>query len=953
MDISTPSRISATGTKRISHRAVAIMAALSLSTSSLTIASNNVVHAAVDNGSASFTSNDKARFANEIFFFDFGKLASGEKRQDTWGAQKKTNNEAEFYGKRIKSGDSYTYKEVDGLPKGLEVTVTVDSVTALHDDAVYPNSGPKAGQKIDDGIWARTVTWNDFFRPLNLSNPGSIDRDKKRSNEWFDADTLYPSDPGSMLQISNYLDPQGFANNADHQSNQGYKFSINVEGKLNGKPVDLDLFASDGESTGIKVEDHDNPYGLKDKGQVVKGGVPENLQLTPNGEGGWVVIQDLVGKDKRYYFTDSKPTVPQKVPEGVAPYKPIEVAPNKVWTEKNGAKTYGWVDTELDEQGGPWKAIPMSQPLLVSRSATQISVELDNHARGKTGSRQGVVAGIFLPTDQGDAPESYGEASHILTNWKEEGSPKNDPHIAFQDGNKVGSYIAEFDGGKNWTTDPDNAKGDAEEDLDPNLFKSGFENGNGKVTIPAVAKSSAVVAWVDLNQDGKFEDGERRVGTDNGDGTFTFDWSDAQKTPQPDSAIYARIRVGGEGTSADQIKDANGTITGGEIEDLKFTIDKKVPAVTPSVTVGDFVWIDENGNGIQDDEEKGLAGVTLKLYGPNGEAVTDVNGNPVETATTNADGKYSFKNLPVLKNGEKYTVKVVNTPEGYKPTKPNQGEGSLATWKDSSTGEASTIPGTLSENGAQDLTLDFGFIKQQPEEPADTPSVTVGDFVWIDENGNGIQDDEEKGLAGVTLKLYGPNGEAVTDVNGNPVETATTNADGKYSFKNLPVLKNGEKYTVKVVNTPEGYKPTKPNQGEGSLATWKDSSTGEASTIPGTLSENGAQDLTLDFGFIKQQPSVFDKIPGWGWLLPLLPLIPFLGGGSSSLSNSTTPASTTTVNPAPQHKNPSTTPTPSQHKPSASQQLAKTGASVIGLLTIAGLLVLTGLGVMNLRRKKQ
>lgn len=141
------------------------MAALSLSTSSLTIASNNVVHAAVDNGSASFTSNNNARFANEIFFFDFGKLASGEERQDTWGAQEKTNNEAEFYGKRIKSGDSYTYKEVDGLPKGLEVTVTVNSVTALHDDAVYPDNGPKAGQKIDDGIWARTVTWNDFSVP--------------------------------------------------------------------------------------------------------------------------------------------------------------------------------------------------------------------------------------------------------------------------------------------------------------------------------------------------------------------------------------------------------------------------------------------------------------------------------------------------------------------------------------------------------------------------------------------------------------------------------------------------------------------------------------------------------------------------------------------------------------------------------------------------------------------
>ncbi|CAB0872201.1 collagen-binding protein [Corynebacterium diphtheriae] len=616
-----------------------------------------------------------------------------------------------------------------------------------------------------------------------------------------------------MLQISNYLDPEGFANSADHQANQGYKFDIKVEGKLNGSPVDLDLFASDGESTGIRVEGHDNPYGLKEKGEVIKGGVPENLQLTPNGEGGWVVIQDLVGKDGRYYFTDSNPTVPQKVPEDVAPYKPIEVAPDKVWTEQNGAKTYGWVDTELNEKGGPWEAIPMSQPLLVSRGATQISVELDNHARGKTGSRQGVVAGIFLPTDQGDAPESYGEASHILTNWKESGSPKNNPDISFQDGNKVGSKIADRDGGKNWTTDPVNAQGDTEEDVSPDLFKSGFENSNGKVRIPAVAKNSAVVAWVDLNQDGKFEDDERRIGKDNGDGTFTFDWSDAQGMPEPNKAIYTRIRVGGEGVSADQIKDANGTITGGEIEDLKFEITS----------------------------------------------------------------------LP--------------------PVKP--------------------------------------------------PSVTVGDFVWIDENGNGIQDDEEKGLEGVELELLGPNGDKVTDVNGQPVANIKTNSEGNYTFKDLPVLKNDEKYTVKVAKTPEGYAPTKAHQGEGPLAPWKDSSTGEASTIPGTLSKAGAQDLTLDFGFIKQQPSGFNKIPGWGWLLPLLPLIPFLGGGSSSLSSSTTPVSTTTVNSAPQHKNPSTTPAPSQHKPSASQQLAKTGASVIGLLTIAGLLVLTGLGVMNLRRKKQ
>lgn len=694
--------------KRFSRRAVAILSALGLSTGFLTSAPAT---AAVNDDSDSYTSNQKAKFADEVYFFDFGKLASGEVREDLWGAKKQENNEADFRGKRIVSGDSYTYGAAEGLPEGLEVKVTVNNVKAMH-DSKYP-LGDKAGEKIDDGIWARTVTWNDFFRPLDLSNPGSIDRDRLRSTAWFDPEVLYPSQPGAMLQLSNYLDPAGFENNADNQINQGYSFDLNVEGTLNGKPVDLDLLASDGESTGIRVQGHDNPYNSKWK---EKGGVPENLQLTPNGEGGWVVVQDLVSKDGRYYYVDDKPSVPTRVPEGKKPYDPIEVDPNKVWTEENGAKTYGWVDTELDENGGPWKAIPQSQPLLVSRAATQISVELDNHPRGKTGSRQGVVAGIFLPTDQGDAPESYGEASHLLNNWKNTGTPKdpnNSPDIAFEEGNRVGEKIADRDGGKNWEADPEGATGDSEEDVDPQLFSEGFASG-GKVTIPAVAENSDVVAWVDINQDGKFDDDERRVGKDNGDGTFTFDWSDAAAPCDGDQDFYARIRVGAEGVKEDQITSPTGTVYGGEVEDLKFTAK-----TTCSVSVGDFVWVDENRDGIQDEGEPGLAGVTLELVGPNGEAVTDVFGKAVENITTGEDGRYSFTGLPVLKDGESYTVKVVDVPEGYEPTKAEQGDDRAV---DSSTDSASSA--SLTEGGQKDTTLDFGFVKteeaQEPTEPGDS-----------------------------------------------------------------------------------------------------------------------------------------------------------------------------------------------------------------------------------------
>lgn len=60
-------------------------------------------------------------------------------------------------------------------------------------------------------------------------------------------------------------------------------------------------------------------------------------------------------------------------------------------------------------------------------------------------------------------------------------------------------------------------------------------------------------------------------------------------------------------------------------------------------------------------------------------------------------------------------------------------------------------------------------------------SVSVGNRVWVDANGDGIQDPAELPLAGVNLSLYSASGVRLA--------TTTSNAQGLYSFQSGPALK--------------------------------------------------------------------------------------------------------------------------------------------------------------------
>ncbi len=233
-------------------------------------------------------------------------------------------------------------------------------------------------------------------------------------------------------------------------------------------------------------------------------------------------------------------------------------------------------------------------------------------------------------------------------------------------------------------------------------------------------------------------------------------------------------------------------------EPIKTGITFRVPEVPlEKVSVGDYVWLDENKDGIQDDSEKGIKDVTLVLTGPDGKPVTDVFGNPVLPTMTDANGHYTFENLPVLEKGQSYTVSIDKKASDavlkpYLPTKVGAGDDKT---KDSSGWVAVSDPESdlLTKDGDRDPSLDFGFFLNPGR-------VSVGDYVWVDSDRDGAQGDpkDEPGIEGVVLILVGPNGDPVTDVFGNLVTSVTTDENGAYTFENLPVLKDGESYTVKI-----------------------------------------------------------------------------------------------------------------------------------------------------------
>ncbi len=158
-------------------------------------------------------------------------------------------------------------------------------------------------------------------------------------------------------------------------------------------------------------------------------------------------------------------------------------------------------------------------------------------------------------------------------------------------------------------------------------------------------------------------------------------------------------------------------------------------------TIGDRLWVDFNGDGIQDANEPGLAGITVELTQPGGSVVT---------AITGPAGYYNFSGL--VPGRYTVTVDISTLPAGVSQT-----------WDRDGSNDHETVLTISSNNAITDA--DFGYQGDS----------SIGDLVWRDRNGDGVQDGGEPGLDGVVITLTMESGWVVT----------TTTAGGAYSFAGL------------------------------------------------------------------------------------------------------------------------------------------------------------------------
>jgi lysophospholipase L1-like esterase len=140
-------------------------------------------------------------------------------------------------------------------------------------------------------------------------------------------------------------------------------------------------------------------------------------------------------------------------------------------------------------------------------------------------------------------------------------------------------------------------------------------------------------------------------------------------------------------------------------------------------------------------------------------------------------------------------------PDGYVFTSPNLG-GDSAVDSDAD-GTTGCTPQIILEAGENDMTWDAGVYQPVVEPPVQPLPASLGDYVWFDEDEDGVQDEGESAVAGVIVELV----NSCADV--EPIASTVTNDAGEYLFS---ILQPGN-YVIRFT-LPAGYVFTDVNAGE-------------------------------------------------------------------------------------------------------------------------------------------
>lgn len=375
----------------------------------------------------------------------------------------------------------------------------------------------------------------------------------------------------------------------------------------------------------------------------------------------------------------------------------------------------------------------------------------------------------------------------------------------------------------------------------------------------------------------------------NGDYSFTnlrqgYYYVQVQSALLSGSAQTADVNQSGVCTTCDsRSNDPSGNGGTEDLEDATFVgnLDNATTSIvnvnfgynvdTTLFDIGDFVYLDQDGDGTIDSGEPGIPGVTVNLLGAGGGVIAttttsyqvidgrlDINGDGVITSAddgstagcTITDGVFSvcttYAGFSII-NGY-VDVDGDTTTNGDSGDDLNAGY-YLFTNRTEGTYTVQVDPGTLTgliqtddPDGSIDntstfilsadlLDRDFGYMP--------TGSGQIGDTVYRDMNGDGSQGGGESGISGVTVVLQ-------VKINGAWVTIASdvTDSNGNYLFTGLPA---GD-YRVVIDRTANAS--AIPNDGFGNEYMPSNGTLlGSTVYMEKNLATNTSSDLTADFGF--------------------------------------------------------------------------------------------------------
>jgi uncharacterized repeat protein (TIGR01451 family) len=262
-----------------------------------------------------------------------------------------------------------------------------------------------------------------------------------------------------------------------------------------------------------------------------------------------------------------------------------------------------------------------------------------------------------------------------------------------------------------------------------------------------------------------------------------------------------------------------------------------------AAALGDFVWVDANKNGVQDDGPTGLNGVYVRLFTPGADGIPGTADDVPLSSTVTSDGPGGapgWYRFPGLAPGSYFVC--FTAPPTFQFTTPHVGSGATDSDADPTSGCTPVV--TLAAN-QDDPDVDGGLIATQ--------LAALGDYVWFDRNGDGLQNEAlTDGANGVTVRLYLDNGNGIPEPGAGDVLVATTvTADdvyGRPGYYLFDGLIPGLHYFVQFVKPASATGFTTQNAGTDttvdSNARTSDGATAEVTLAPGEVNR------TIDAGLI-------------------------------------------------------------------------------------------------------